>query len=149
MPALTKHRYEPFAQALSRDLDPVAAAKEAGFKGNKTQSCERAQRKEVVARVEELRRRRDWGGSRDLGPLIDELMAAARQASTLKTGAAFVAVRGLIVEAARLKKMLPEVQPPPRPPMTPEEWLRKFNPEQWREKYGSQASSDGGADNPV
>jgi hypothetical protein len=128
MAALTKHRYEPFAQALSRDLNPVAAAKEAGFKGNKTQSCERALRLEVVERVEELRRRRDWGGSRDVGPLIDELMAAVRQARTLKTAAAFVAVRGLIVEAARLKKMLPEPQEPPRRPMTAEEWEAKFAP---------------------
>ena len=127
MPALTKHRYEPFAQALSRDLHPVAAAKEAGFKGNKTQSCERAQRPEVIARVEELRRRRDWGGSRDLGPMIDELMAAARQASTLTTAAAFVAVRGLIVEAARLKQMLPEPEDesPLPPPTTPAEWLER------------------------
>ena len=128
MPALTKHRYEPFAQALSRDLNPVAAAKEAGFKGNKTQSCERALRAEVAARVEELKRLRDWGGSRDLGPLIDELGAAVQEARTLKTAAAFVAVRGLIVEAARLKKMLPEPEAPRRPPMTPEEWLAKFGP---------------------
>ena len=128
MAALTKHRYEPFAQALSRDLDPVAAAREAGFKGNKTQSCERALRPAVVARVEELRRRRDWGGSRDVGPLIDELMAAAQQARTLKTAAAFVAVRGLIVEAARLKKMLPAPEEPRRAPMTQAEWLEKFAP---------------------
>jgi hypothetical protein len=128
MAELTKFRYEPFAQALSRDLGPVAAAKEAGFKGNKTQSCKRALRPEVVERVEELRRRRDWGGSRELGPLIDELMAAARQARTLKTAAAFVAVRGLIVEAARLKKMLPEPERPFPRQMTPEEWEAKYAP---------------------
>ncbi len=128
MPELTKFRYEPFAQALSRDLDPVAAAKEAGFKGNKTQSCERALRPAVVARVKELRRRRDWGGSRDVRPLIDELMDAVQQARALKTAAAFVAVRGLIVEAARLKQMPPLPEEPDEPPMTPEEWLKEFGP---------------------
>ena len=56
-------------------------------------------------------------------------MAAAQQARTLKTAAAFVAVRGLIVEAARLKKMLPEPEEPRRVPMTAEEWEAKFAPE--------------------
>ena len=128
MPAIKNSRYEATAQALSRDLNPQEAALEAGFTKAQTQACKRALRPEIVARVEELRRLRDWGGSRDLGPLINELGAAVQDARTLKTAAAFVAVRGLIIEAARLKKMLPEPQEPRRVPMTPEEWVAKFAP---------------------
>jgi hypothetical protein len=66
-----------------------------------------------------------------VGPLIDALMEAVEDARKLDNAAAFVAVRGLIVEAARLKQMLPEHDPrtPPMPPMTAEEWLRRFGPE--------------------
>jgi hypothetical protein len=133
MPALTKHRYEPFAEALSRDLSPFAAAKEAGFKGNKTQSCERALRPEVMERAAELRRRRDWGGTRDVAPLINELGAAVQEARKLDTAAAFVAVRGLIIEAARLKRMLPAPEVP---------WPRPMTVAEWEEKHGLKKSAE-------
>jgi hypothetical protein len=149
MPALKNSRYEAFAHQLAQDLNPQDAAVAADFAKSQTQACRRALRPEIVARVEELKRLRDWGGSRDLGPLINELGAAVQEARTLKTAAAFVAVRGLIVEAARLKKMLPEPEAPPRPQMTPEEWLRKFNPEQWRRDYGPEGSAANIPNNPV
>jgi hypothetical protein len=151
MPALKKTRYEPFALQLSLGLNPLDAALAAGFAKSQTQASRRAARPEVVARVEELKRRREWGGSRDVGPLIDELADAVREARTLTTAAAFVAVRGLIVEAARLKQMLPapEDHAPRPPPMTREEWLRKFNPEAWRQAYGPEASAAGDANKPV
>lgn len=136
MPALKKDRYEPFAEALSRGLSPMAAAVDAGFAKSQTQACKRAGRPEVVARVEELRRLRDWGGSRDLGPLIDELGAAVQEARKLNSAAAFVAVRGLIVEAARLKQMLPQPQRPIPRQMTTAEWLEEFGP-----KKNAQTSS--------
>jgi hypothetical protein len=149
MPALKKNRYEPFALQLSLGLNPLDAAVAAGFAKSQTQACRRAARPEVVARVAELARKRAWGGSRDVGPLIDELGAAVQEARKLNSAAAFVAVRGLIIEAARLKKMLPEPQVPPRPPLTVEEWERRYDPEAWRRHYPSQASSPGGADSPV
>lgn len=128
MPALKNSRYEAFAHQLAKDLNPQDAALAAGFVKSQTQASRRALRPEIVERVEELRRLRDWGGSRDLGPLINELGAAVQEARTLKTAAAFVAVRGLIVEAARLKKMLPEHEPPRPPPLTAEEWKAKYKP---------------------
>jgi hypothetical protein len=128
MPAIKNSRYEATAQALSRDLNPQDAAVAAGFAKSQTQACRRALRPEIVARVEELKRLRDWGGSRDLAPLINELAGAVQEARKLDSAAAFVAVRGLIVEAARLKKMLPEPQEPRRVPMTLEEWEAKCAP---------------------
>jgi hypothetical protein len=128
MPALKNSRYEAFAHQLAKDLNPQDAALAAGFVKSQTQACRRALRPEIVKRVEELERLRDWGGSRDVGPLINELGAAVQEARKLDTAAAFVAIRGLIVEAARLKKMLPEPEAPRRPPMTQAEWLEKFAP---------------------
>ena len=128
MPAIQNSRYEAFAHQLAQDLNPQDAALAAGFVKSQTQACRRALRPEIVKRVEELRRLRDWGGSRDVGPLINELGAAVQEARKLDTAAAFVAVRGLIVEAARLKQMLPEPEEPFEPPMTPEEWLKEFRP---------------------
>jgi hypothetical protein len=128
MPALKNSRYEAFAHQLALDLNPQDAALAAGFAKSQTQACNRALRPEIVARVEELQRLRDWGGSRDLGPLINELGAAVQVARKLDTAAAFVAIRGLIVEAARLKQMLPEPEPEEpdeRPPRTPAEWLER------------------------
>ena len=149
MVALTIPRQEAFAQALAQGLNPDEAAQVAGYKGEKKQARARAKLPKFIKRVQELKHERAWGGSRDMGPLIDELMEAVREARKLDSAAAFVAVRGLIVEAARLKKLLPEPQPPPRPQMTSEEWMRKFNPEGWLREYGPKASRGGGADNPV
>ncbi|MDB5483121.1 MAG: hypothetical protein JWO83_4174 [Caulobacteraceae bacterium] len=149
MPALTIPRQEAFAQALAQSLSPDEAAQTAGCKGERKQARARAKLPKFVERVQELKHERAWGGSRDLGPLIDELMGAVQEARKLDSAAAFVAVRGLIVEAARLKKLLPEPQPPPRPQMTPEEWMRKFNPEGWLRQYGPEAARGGDANNPV
>ena len=126
MPALTNSRYEAFAHQLAKDLNPIDAAVAAGFARSQTQACKRALRPEIVARVEELKRLRGWGGSRDVGPLIDELAEAVKAARQLNSAAAFVAIRGLIVEAARLKQMLPAPEEYYEPPMTPEEWLKAF-----------------------
>lgn len=129
MAALTISRQEAFAQALMQGLSPEEAAEKAGYKGERKQARQRARQPKFVERVEELKRLRDWGGSSDVGPLIDELMMAVQEARKLDTAAAFVAVRGLIVEAARLKQLLPETEPDELPrPLTIEEWTEKYSP---------------------
>jgi hypothetical protein len=62
--------------------------------------------------------------------LIDELMKTVQEARKLDTAAAFVAIRGLIVEAARLKQLLPqfEAEDPLPPPTTAAEWLERNSP---------------------
>jgi hypothetical protein len=130
MAALTIARRELFAQGLAQGLSPDEAAVKAGYEGEKKQARKRALHPKVVERVEELRRLRAWGGSSDVGPLIDELMKTVQEARKLDTAAAFVAIRGLIVEAARLKQMLPETESddPPCRELTREEWVEKFSP---------------------
>jgi len=128
MTALFITRQEAFAQGLARGLIPDEAARQAGYKGEKKQARARAKHPKLVGRVQELKRERAWGGSRDMGALIDELMEAVQEARKLESAAAFVAVRGLIVEAARLKQMLPKPEEPFEPPMTPAEWLEAFGP---------------------
>jgi hypothetical protein len=130
MAALMIPRQESFAKALAEGLTPDEAAEMAGYKGEKKQARHRARQAKFVERVAELRRRRDWGGSSDVGPLIDELMKTVQEARKLDTAAAFVAIRGLIVEAARLKQTLREFEPeePLPPPLTTAEWVEKYAP---------------------
>lgn len=86
----------------------------------------------MVARVAEIRRAKALEGA-DLTPMIDALMAAAKDAQDNKeqTPATLTAIRGLLVEAARLKGLAPPppAQPPqPRRRMTDEEWMATFAP---------------------
>ena len=70
------------------------------------------------------------------------MLRAANAALDLNSAAGFVATRGLLTEAAKLKlRMAEPMPPPPRPPppiiapppyvsitLTPEEWSRQFLP---------------------
>ena len=68
------------------------------------------------------------GGSGDLAPVINEMRRLAVAAGELGTAAGMMAAKGFLVEAARLKGMLPvELAPLPRR-LTNEEWLAKHKP---------------------
>ncbi len=131
MAALVHRRLELFAQGLARRLAHTQAARDAGYGHSPRASKLRARRPDVVARVAVLTEQAAGGGGRDLGSLIDELIAMAKEARKLNTAAGFTAARGLIGEAARLKGLLPHEDPAPapyKPRMTTEEWIRKFRP---------------------
>jgi hypothetical protein len=92
-----------------------------------------ARRPHVVARVKELEPTLPWSGTRDVAPVIDELAQAALVA--MKKGiddgsAPWLKAGGELMRiVADLKQRLPpdfEVEPPPKPPMTSEEWARKY-----------------------
>jgi len=71
------------------------------------------------------------GGTRDLTPLINRMIQLSAQAAALNSAAALREAKDLLVEAARLKGLLPAPPPPPpMPRMSREEWLAKYAPTQ-------------------
>lgn len=137
MPQLDRPEREKFAQAIVEGYLPRQAFTKAGYREVREG---RAQKllvdPSVVIRVAEIRSEAIRRAA-DLEPIINGLMWAAAGAANLNTAPAYVAARGLLVEAARLKLLLaspppdmPAIAKPPPPPrdMTEEEWLAAFAP---------------------
>ena len=129
-----EEKLEALAQLLAEDVPYRQASKRAGYAHYwKTAALERSKRAGVVARVAEIRRAKALEAT-DLTPMIDALMAAAKNAQEKleKTPAGLTAIRGLLVEAARLKGLAPPPPPlqsmQPRRRMTDEEWMETFAP---------------------
>jgi hypothetical protein len=126
---------EALAQLLAENVPPGPASKQAGYAHCwKDPAQARANRADTVTRVAEIRRAKAHAAT-DLTPMIDALMAAAsgKDADELKkTAAGLTAIRGLLVEAARLKGLAPpapHLQPSQsRTRMTDEEWMEAFAP---------------------
>ncbi len=156
MTFLRHRKREAYAQALAVDLSPREAAKAAGYAEprNKTGL---AKARDIVDREAEIRRARAGGGSRDLGGLIDELMATAAEARRLKDPRGIATTKGLYELVGKLKDKLPDPAgtlsprtPPPRsPPATPptppapavvlQPWDADLSQEEWLARYGPDA----------
>ena len=133
MAAFDDERREKFAQGLARGLTASRAWAAAGYAPKGPRARLVAEREDVKARVTELIRAREWGGSGDLAPVINECMRLALVAGELPSAAGMVAARGLLAEAARLKGLLGAAAPAPdelsaRPELTDDEWLAKYAP---------------------
>jgi hypothetical protein len=131
MAILDKPQREAMAQALADGATQSQASAKVGYKKKSGQVfVKRMAKPDLIARVAEIKRERALAVA-DLEPVIEALMAAAKTAATLKSAAAFEAIRGLLVEAARLKGLL---QPPaaatePRLRTLPDaEWDAKYKP---------------------
>lgn len=130
MAALKNPKHEAFAQELAKDLAPRAAYAAVGYASG-WRAGPLAESEEVKERVAEILDHKAWGGSRDLGGLIDELRDAFRAAVSLGSAAGMVAARGLATEAARLKQMLPreeETNFARRPTLSEAEWILLYGP---------------------
>lgn len=130
MPVLDNRKLEAFAQALARGMQVDAASKEAGYSYGPNHARRRKKWAKVVERVDEIIKERKGGGSPDIRPLIDLLVELAEQAKGATTGVILREARALIVEAARLKALLPdEANPawaPPIPELDLDEWMARF-----------------------
>ena len=131
---LDNRRWETLAQRLAEDVPFRQASKQAGYVHRwKERALKRTKRADVVARVAEIHRAKALEAA-DLTPMIDALMATAKQAREegKKSPAALTAIRGLLVEAARLRGLAPPPPPlqarQPRTRMTDEEWMATFAP---------------------
>ncbi len=132
MAALKNARQEAYCQARAKGSAPVAAYVEAGYAYSGRYRFPRLEEKnDISERIAELVHHLARGGSRDLGPVIDEMLSMARAAIEVKNAAAFVAAKGFLVEAARLKLMLPHDGWANKRPhidinLSDEEWTKRF-----------------------
>ncbi|HEV2365507.1 MAG TPA: hypothetical protein VGS12_15055 [Caulobacteraceae bacterium] len=142
---LENERREAFAQAVARGMSCARAAEKAGF-GFHRHGARLARARDVAARIGAIRASLAGGGSRELGPLIDRLLGIFVAGVTLNNAAALVAARSALVEAARLKQLLPFAPgegPPaaaPAPTGEPFHWTDKeMSDEEWNAHFGPEA----------
>jgi hypothetical protein len=130
MPVLKHAKYEAFARALAKGKDVMEAYAAAGYAPPHRQMALRLARQEAIsARTQELQNEALWGGSRDVSVVINALMKLAEGEAT--TAAMVAAKRSCLVEAAKLKAMLPDLSQPqvvftPAPQLSQEEWIAKY-----------------------
>ena len=127
MAVLEKDRREAYAQARAAGASVNKAYVQAGYvlgHGNGW----RVERNEVVmARVAEIQTKA-ISETRNLEPLINRMVQLSAEAAALKSAAGIREAKDLLVEAARLKGLLPAPVTPPMPRMSREEWLAKYGP---------------------
>ena len=132
MRALDNPRLEAFATALARGLSVRAATEEAGFSRRHVgRMNDLAASGLVEARIREKRREALWGGRLELADVCDAMIAASSEARGLKTGAALMAAKELLAEAARLIEratIAPDGEAGLPPELTKEEWIAAFAP---------------------
>jgi hypothetical protein len=135
MSVLDNARHETVAQNRARGMSLTESAIEAGYGKLGGSLSKTAKSAPFQARVEEVKLTLDWGATRDLAPVINELALAAKAAirkSTEKELVAWLKAAGELLKiVADLKQRLPPDPQPAEPymaPMTSEEWARKFKP---------------------
>ncbi len=125
---LRNRKREAFALAMARGAAPLEACVAAGYKRCSTQAGRIKSLPEVIEREKQLREDLAWGGSGDLAPVINEMRRLAKKSGELKSAAGMMAAKGLLVEAARLKGLLPKrgaLDDLP-PELTDEEWMLRY-----------------------
>ena len=131
MPTLTLLRQEAYCQARAKGLSPqpAAASPECGYDpryGYKLDAKEK-----IRKRIIEITTKQSWSGTRDIAPVVEQLVLAAQASAALGTAAGWKAAGDLWAKVAHLKQKLPAAPDPvlsPRRPMTAEEWKEKFQP---------------------
>jgi len=130
---MIRPRLEAFAQAIALGRTPVEAAIEAGYAPPRNHL--RLRLKLTEKRVEHLRTLLGGGNTRELAPIIEQMIRLAGKAAELETASGLASARGLLAEAARLKQLLPESPTsataatstaPAAPALSREEWLAAF-----------------------
>lgn len=126
MGGANKEKREKMAQGMAEGLTPKAAAKRAGYTSSSIYHI--PDDPEFQQRVEVLKAHLEWGGTRRLGPVIDELRDVALAARMLKSAAGMNAARGALVAAANLKQLLPKSEA--------EGDERELSLKEWAKRYG-------------
>ncbi|MGH6987539.1 MAG: hypothetical protein ACRED9_11965 [Caulobacteraceae bacterium] len=132
---LVRREREQFAWGIARGISPSEAARAAGY-ANPGRGASLARAKDIAARARFVKRHLERGGSADLSAIIEALMDLADEGRRLGAAAGLAAAKGALVEAARLKQLLPVAAPETRAELdlareaelTDEEWLAKYGP---------------------
>ena len=131
MPPLMLLRQEAYCQARAKGLSQKRAAMspECGYSKNYGHVLDR--KEPIRARIVEITTSHPWSGSRDVAPVVDQLVLAAQASAALGTAAGWKAAADIWAKVAGLKQKLPKAPDPilsPRRAMTAEEWEAKFQP---------------------
>jgi hypothetical protein len=127
---------EKFAAGIAKGYTQRRAADEAGYSPRTKSMSKWLRRPSFMDRVERYRRANGTSVAPDLLPIIERLVKVAdavtapRASGEPPTAAAVQAARAALVEAARLKQLLPTDVPRAEDyyQMTREEWLATFAP---------------------
>jgi hypothetical protein len=131
MAALNHRRQEAYCQARARGLSQEDAATSPECLYSKKYGSKLDRNPEVQKRIVEITAAPQWSVSRDIAPVIDQLVLAVQASAALGTGAGLKAAGDLWAKVADLKQKLPrspDSVPTRRRPMTAEEWKEKFQP---------------------
>ncbi len=131
MKRATSQQLDAFADAIADGLPVRRAALRAGYSPLSKSVYLWVKRPDFIARVERRRARREPASAADLEPIIERLLAAADRAAEAEPDAALLrAMRELLVEAARLKQLLPapEAGGAADYEMNREAWLATYGP---------------------
>jgi len=131
MPPLLLLRQEAYCQARAKGLLPKKAAVEpaCGYKPHYGYTLDR--KEPIQRRIVEITTMQPWSGTRDIAPVVEQLVLAAQASAALGTAAGWKSAGDLWAKVAVLKQKLPAAPDPvlsPRRPMTAEEWEAKFRP---------------------
>jgi len=131
MPPLMLLRQEAYCQARAKGLLPkkAAASPECNYRPDYGYVLDR--KEPIQKRIVEITTKQAWSGTRDIAPVVDQLVLAAQASAALGTAAGWKAAGDLWAKVAVLKQKLPAAPDPvlsPRRPMTAEEWEKKFQP---------------------
>ncbi len=127
MAALENLKREAFAQARAAGASVARASLAAGYAPSHGNGWRIARDEKVKARVAELERAA-VGASRDLAPVIAEMLRLSKEAAKLDSAAGMREAKDFLVQAARLKGLLPRAPVPIEPEMTMAEWLAEYAP---------------------
>jgi hypothetical protein len=124
MPTLKNPGHESFAQARAKGMGVKAAYVEAGYRPDYGSASKVGRRKEVVARVAELRLRDP--DRADPAAIIAQLLQVADSCLALNSAAALKEARLSLLEAHQLRKQTAyrDISIPPR--MSQEDWIKMY-----------------------
>ena len=130
--AALNHRQEAYCQARAKGLSQEDAATSPECLYPKKYGNRLERDPEIRKRIVEITAAPpQWSVSRDIAPVIDQLVLAAQASAALGTGPGLKAAGDLWAKVADLKQKLPKAPESVRTrrrPMTAEEWKAKFQP---------------------
>jgi hypothetical protein len=106
MGAFNRPRYEAMARGVAAGKTIFQAAVDAGY-GPKGRLCYKHTRRDDGApEVERWKLDLQRGGSGDLAPVVNDLMAGAQRSMGLNSAGGMMAAYRMLTEAARLKQII-------------------------------------------
>src|SRR5271165_6573896 len=121
MAALMLLRQEAYCQARAKGLLPkkAAASPECNYQPHYGYTLDK--KEPIQKRIIEITTKQPWSGTRDIAPVVEQLVLAAQASAALGTAAGWKAAADIWAKVADLKQKLPKAPDPvlsPRRAMT-------------------------------